>query len=231
MEVVLVLSALPGFAGDFPERPEEAGGSGVLVSLVTYSQLAQERAEDLAYERVFVMVADGEDHEEVGRTIQQRYQVFFSIAVIVGEVIIREIESGLAIMDTLFLVILLILMLVAFFSLAMNLMASILEREFELGIVRSLGLRAGRLRNALVAEGVAISMTAMVVGLVVGISLSALVIAFFNLLSPISFSYAIPWTTIGAMVVITIALSIITTWQPAGKVAKKAVVDLLRRAT
>lgn len=231
LEVVLILSALPGFAGDFPERPEEAGGSGVLVSLATYSQLAEEETEDLPYDRVFVMVADGEDHEDVGRTIQQRYQVFFSIFVVVGEVVVREIESGLAILDTLFLAILLILMLVAFFSLAMNLMASILEREFELGIVRSLGLRAGRLRNALVAEGLAISLAAMVVGLVVGVSLSALVIAFFNVLAPITFSYAIPWTTIGVLVAITVVLSILTTWQPAGRVARKAVVDLLRRAT
>jgi putative ABC transport system permease protein len=231
LEIMLVLSALPGFAGDFPERPEEAMGSGVLVSLDTYSGLAEETVEDLPYDRVFVMVADGEDHEEVGRTIQQRYQVFFSIAVIVGEVVIREIENGLSILDTLFLVILLILMLVAFFSLAMNLMASILEREFELGIVRSLGLRAGRLRNALVAEGVAISLAAMVVGLVVGVTLSALVIAFFNVLSPITFSYAVPWTTIAVLVVVTVVLSIVTTWQPAGKVSRKAVVDLLRRAT
>jgi putative ABC transport system permease protein len=231
IEVSLILSALPGFAGDFPERPEEAGGSGVLVSLATYSQLAGKEARDLPFDRVFVMVSEGQVHEDVGRTIQQRYQVFFSLFVVVGEVVIREIEEGLSILDTLFLAILLILMLVAFFSLAMNLMASILEREFELGIVRSLGLRAGRLRNALVAEGVAISLSAMVVGLVVGISLSALVIAFFNVLSPITFSYAIPWTTIGVMVVVTILLSILTTWQPAGKVSRKAVVDLLRRAT
>lgn len=231
LEVVLVLSALPGFAGDFPERPEEAGGSGVLVSLATYAGLAEEPAEDVPYDRVFVMVAEGQDHEQVGRTITQRYQVFFSIAVIVGEVVIREIEDGLAILDTLFLAILLILMLVAFFSLAMNLMASILEREYELGIVRALGLRAGRLRNALVAEGVAISLAAMVVGLVVGVSLSMLVIAFFNVLSPISFSYAVPWTTVSTLVAVTVVMSILTTWQPAGRVARKAVVDLLRRAT
>jgi len=231
LEVVLVLSALPGFTGDFPERPEEAGGSGVLVALATYSQLSGEAAEDLAYDRIFLMVADGHDHEDVGRAVSQRYQVFFSIFVIVGEVVIKEIEAGLAILDTLFLVILLILMLVAFFSLAMNLMASILEREFELGIVRSLGLRAGRLRNALVAEGVAISLSAMAIGLVVGVSLSALVIAFFNLLSPIAFSYAVPWTTIGVLVTVTVVLSILTTWHPAGRVARKSVVDLLRRAT
>jgi putative ABC transport system permease protein len=231
LEVVLVLSALPGFAGDFPERPEEAAGSGVLVSLATYSLLAEAPAEELPYDRVFVMVSDGEAHEDVGRTIQQRYQVFFSIFVVVGEVVVREIEDGLAILDTLFLAILLILMLVAFFSLAMNLMASILEREFELGIVRSLGLRAGRLRNALIAEGVAISLAAMAVGLAVGISLSALVIAFFNVLAPITFSYAIPWPTIGVLVTITVVLSVFTTWRPASKVSKKAVVDLLRRAT
>jgi putative ABC transport system permease protein len=231
LEVVLILSALPGFPGDFPERPEEAWGSGVMVSLGTYSGLAGEVAEDLPYERVFLMVEEGFDHEEVGRTIQQRYQVFFSIFVVVGEVVVREIEDGLAILDTLFLAILLILMLVAFFSLAMNLMASILEREFELGIVRSLGLRAGRLRNALVAEGVAISMAAMAIGLVVGVTLSMLVIAFFNVLSPITFSYVVPWPTIGAMVVVTLVLSIVTTWQPASRVAKKPVVDLLRRAT
>ncbi|UCC93656.1 MAG: FtsX-like permease family protein, partial [Thermoplasmata archaeon] len=231
MEVELILSALPGFAGDFPERPEEAAGSGVLVSLETYSGLAEEATEDLPYDRVFVMVSEGEDHEQVGRTIQQRYQVFFSIFVVVGEVVIREIEDGLAILDTLFLAILLILMLVAFFSLAMNLMASILEREFELGIVRSLGLRAGRLRNALVAEGVAISLSAMAVGLVVGITLSVLVIAFFNLLSPIAFSYALPWATIAVLLVVTVVLSVVTTWQPASKVSRKAVVDLLRRAT
>ena len=85
--------------------------------------------------------------------------------------------------------------------------------------------------NALVAEGLAISLAAMVVGLVVGVSLSALVIAFFNVLAPITFSYAIPWTTIGVLVAITVVLSILTTWQPAGRVARKAVVDLLRRAT
>ncbi len=231
LEVVLVLSALPGFAGDFPERPEEAGGSGVLVSMTTYALLAGEVVEDLPYDRVFVMVAEGWDHEEVGRSIQQRYQVFFSIFVVVGEVVVREIEDGLAILDTLFLAILLILMLVAFFSLAMNLMASILEREYELGIVRSLGLRTGSLRNALVAEGVAISLAAMVVGLVVGVTLSMLVIAFFNVLSPITFSYAVPWATIGVLVAVTVVLSIITTWQPAARVARKPVVDLLSRAT
>ena len=149
-----------------------------------------------AAERVFIMVVEGEDHEEVGRTIQQRYQVIFSFFLIVSVVIIEEIESGLGILDQLFFIILVILMLVAFFSLAMNLMASILEREFELGILRSLGLRAGALRNALVAEGVAISMVAMFVGLVVGVTMSALVIWFFNTLSPIDFEYAIPWPTV-----------------------------------
>jgi ABC-type lipoprotein release transport system permease subunit len=58
-----------------------------------------------------------------------------------------------------------------------------------------------------------------------------LVIAFFNVLSPITFSYAVPWATIGALVVITVVLSMVTTWQPAARVARKPVVDLLSRAT
>ncbi|NOQ54365.1 MAG: FtsX-like permease family protein [Thermoplasmata archaeon] len=231
LEIVLILESMPGFAGEFPERPEEAWGSGVFVSLGTYAKLAGTSVEDLPYERVFIMVAEGEDHEVVGRTIQQRYQVFFSFFLIVSVVIIEEIESGLGILDQLFFIILVILMLVAFFSLAMNLMASILEREFELGILRSLGLRRGALRNALVAEGVAISMVAMFVGLVVGVTMSALVIWFFNTLSPIDFEYAIPWWTVGSLFVITVVLSIIATWRPAKRVASKDIVDMLRRAT
>ncbi len=231
LEVVLILESLPGFSGQFPERPEEAWGSGVLVSLATYAKLSGTDVLDVPYQQVYVMVTEGEDHEEVGRTITQRYQVFFNFFLIVSVVIVEEIESGLATLDTLFYVILVLLMLVAFFSLAMNLMASILEREFELGILRSLGLRAKALRNTLIAEGVAISVVAMFVGLVVGVTLSALVIAFFNTLSPIDFEYAIPWPTVLSLVVITVVLSIVATWQPARKVSQKDIVEMLRRAT
>ena len=89
----------------------------------------------------------------------------------------------------------------------------------------------GRFGNGLVAEGVAISLAAMVVGIVVGVTLSVLVISFFNVLSPISFSYAVPWQTLAALVAMTVVLSVVTTWQPAARVSRKAVVDLLRRAT
>jgi ABC-type lipoprotein release transport system permease subunit len=157
--------------------------------------------------------------------------VFFEFITLVAVVIIEEIEEGLATLDTLFYVILVILMLVAFFSLSMNLLASILEREFELGIVRSLGLRAGAMRNALVAEGVAISMVAMFVGVFVGVTLSILVISFFNVLSPIDFEYALPWPTLLSLLAITFVLSLVATWRPAHEVSKRDVVDLIRRAT
>jgi ABC-type lipoprotein release transport system permease subunit len=61
--------------------------------------------------------------------------------------------------------------------------------------------------------------------------MSALVIWFFNTLSPIDFDYAIPWPTVGSLIVITVVLSIIATWRPAKKVASKDIVEMLRRAT
>ena len=74
-------------------------------------------------------------------------------------------------------------------------------------------------------------MVAMFMGIVVGVTLSALIVWFFNTLSPIDFVYAIPWTTIVSLVAITIALSILMTWRPAASVSRKEVVEMLRRAT
>jgi len=128
-------------------------------------------------------------------------------------------------------VILTILLLVALFSLVANLLASILEREYEIGVVRALGLRVGKLRQVLMAEGTTIALSSLVLGVVVGTTLSALIIAFFNMLSPVRFSYIVPWGSIVYLLVLTIILSLLGTYSPARAVSSRPVVDLMRRAT
>ncbi len=231
LKVRLVLKSMPGFASDFQDEVEYADGQGVMVSLATYSLLAGVEEGNLSYSRVFIMVEAGQDHEEVGRTLQQRYRVYFTFVALVAESIIQQAEEGLRVLNTLFFVILMILMLVAFFSLYMNLLASILEREFELGIIRSLGLRSGAMRNALITEGVATALVAMMAGVVVGMTLSALIISFFNMLSPVDFVYSVPWTTLLVLLVLTLFLAIAATYPPAKRVAKRPVVELMRRAS
>jgi len=112
-----------------------------------------------------------------------------------------------------------------------NLLASVLEREYELGVVRALGLRGRALRRMLMAEGATIALTSMLVGIAVGTTLSMLVIAFFNMLSPIDFAYEVPWASLAYLLVLTVLLSVIGTYSPARSVSRRPVVELMRRAT
>jgi len=65
----------------------------------------------------------------------------------------------------------------------------------------------------------------------VGMTLSTLIIAFFNMLSPIDFTYSVPWRTLGVLAAITLVLSMLATYPAARKVARRPVVELIRRAT
>ncbi len=231
LRVVLLLESLPGFLGEFPEQPEDAGGSSVFVPMEVYARLEGVDVGDVGYDAVFVSVVEGRDLDEVARNIQQRYRVFYELQVFVPTTIARYAEEGLAILNTLFYIILTILLLVALFSLVANLLASVLEREYELGVVRALGLRAGRLRESLMAEGATIALAAMAVGIIVGTTLSLLIIAFFNMLSPIDFGYQVPWASLAYLLGLTVVLSLVGTYSPARSVSRRPVVDLLRRAT
>jgi ABC-type antimicrobial peptide transport system permease subunit len=231
LRVVLVLESLPGFPGEFPEQSEDAGGSTVLVPMEVYAALEGVAVPDVGYDAVFVSVVDGRDLDEVARNIQQRYRVFYEIQVFVPTTLARYAEEGLGILNTLFYVILTLLLLVALFSLVANLLASVLEREYELGVVRALGLRSGALRRSLMAEGATIALAAMAAGVVVGTTLSVLIIAFFNMLSPIDFAYQVPWASLAYLLGLTMVLSVVGTYSPARSVSRRPVVDLLRRAT
>jgi putative ABC transport system permease protein len=231
LRVGLILNSLPGFLGGIPQRPEDARDSTVLLSVATFARAVGVPQQQVGFNAVFVSVRAGHDLDAVAKQIQQRYRVFYAVQVIVPATVVKFAKDGLAILNALFYVILTILLLVALFSLVANLLASILEREYEIGVVRALGLRVGRLRQVLIAEGTAIALSSLVLGVVVGTTLSALIIAFFNMLSPIRFTYIIPWASILYLLVLTVILSLVGTYSPARSVSSKPVVDLMRRAT
>ena len=231
LEVRLLLESLPGFGSEFPERPEDADRSTVLVAMPVYAGLEGVPVDEVRYDAVYVHARPGTDLDQAARQIQQRYRVFYEVQAFVPTTLADFARDNLEALNALFYVILTILLLVALFSLVANLLASVLEREYELGVVRALGLRGRALRRMLMAEGATIALTSMLVGIAVGTTLSMLVIAFFNMLSPIDFAYEVPWASLAYLLVLTVLLSVIGTYSPARSVSRRPVVELMRRAT
>ncbi len=225
--ITAVLKSMPGYIAQVSET--WGGTQACFISIELYAFITSQQESDLGYNNVFVKVKKGFDHEEVGRSIKNEFAVMEGIGVSVTEVGIRMTVQSTSMLQLIFTIILTSLLLVAIFSLITNLYASIIEREYEIGVLKALGFRNSDILQSLLIEGLVIALASVLIGLIAGITVGFMVIYWLNILSPVNLIFWVPEFVIIYLLIASIVSSILATYLTANSVSKKPIINLMRR--
>ncbi len=227
--VALTLRSLPGFPDNFQDQLTLGARAGVFVSWDRYLEFANRTDDTVRFSDIFIKAAPGADTRQMARDFQDLYGVFVDFAPISKDEVVAQARQFVAFITWVSEVILVFLIVIAVFSLTVNLYASVQERAYEIGVVRSLGLRRSGVLGATLLEGLSISMVSAGIGVCVGILVSFFVIFFFNIFSPIDIGYELPGTVLFVLLVATAAFATVGSLAPARSVAKRPVISLMRK--
>ena len=226
-EIAAVISQMPGFIGIFGDSTE-MGIQGALLSHQGYRRIS-EVGGNQSYSSVFVNIEDEGSRKTVVDRLNERFGSLDSVFVVDTQNQIDMMNIQLLALNTAMTVISSILLVVAIFSLVINLYASIKEREYEIGVLKSVGLRKFEVLKALLSEGIVIAVASMLLGVVAGAVVAALGIYAFNTISVVDMNFQLPWFIIGYLALFTVGSAVFGSFFPAFLVSRKQVINLMKK--
>lgn len=148
-------------------------------------------------------------------------------SVVEGAATEREMYTKM--IDTILMVVLGMLavsVIVAVVGVANTLSLSVHERTRENGLLRALGLTRRQMRRLLVWEALFISMTATVIGLILGVAFAT--VGMYALPTEVGTIYIqLPWDQLGIVLLVSLVSTLLAAWLPSRRAARTSPVEAL----
>ncbi len=129
---------------------------------------------------------------------------------------------------SMFDVLALIAMIVAFLGISNTLTMNVLERTQEIGMLRSIGLTWQQVLGMILAEAGALGLLGGVLGIVFGLFLSRLFLASMAAMSGYSLNFVLPWPRVVAGLIVSIIVSHLAAILPARRATQVRILDAIR---
>ena len=175
-----------------------------------------------------IKLADGADPTEAARALEA---AFFEHG-LVTEVVAEEIEQVMSIMNTMFGLMQAFMglgLVVGSASIGIVSTRAVVERRQQIGVLRAIGYKRWMIQWSFLLEASFVALLGIVVGISLGLILAY---NFFNgeLASEPGgdLSFAIPWATLGIIVAIAYAVSMLTTYLPSWQAGRIFPAEALR---
>jgi putative ABC transport system permease protein len=129
---------------------------------------------------------------------------------------------------SMFDVLALIAMIVAFLGISNTLTMNVLERTQEIGMLRSIGVTWQQVLGMILAEAGALGLLGGVLGIIFGLFLSRLFLASMATMSGYSLSFVLPWPRVVAGLIVSIIISHLAAILPARRATQVQILDAIR---
>jgi putative ABC transport system permease protein len=226
--VAAVCATLPGFA-EFRSRVAHAIGSGVLLPATSFNALTQGVPNDARFVRYLVKTeGDRATQQAVAAEIRDRYDLRFRFGVkSVGE---QQAEARAVYWTTqvLFGLLVAVAVTIAVFALIASMASSVMERRWEVGMLKALGLRRGQLFRMFVSEALGVSLASGVTGGAIGFLLAWLFVVQGGALAEIPVVVALPYVTFTATWVVCTAAGVVAAYLPTRRLLRGSATEILR---
>jgi len=120
--------------------------------------------------------------------------------------------------------------IICIFGLVSTMYAILLERKFEIGILRAIGLKAKNVRNMFLIESLIIMLSAGIMGMAIGTYTAYLLQSNSALFSEMPLVFVFPLDTFLRVFIISVAVSIIGMYVILLKLSKQTVMDVFRQS-
>ncbi len=228
VRIEAVCSAMPGFHRAFRAREGNAQGSGLLLSMRTFDRLAA-AAPPEAFRGFCLVRAEGEAREVASR-VRERLGLKYRLGVECAAEEKREAEALYWATQVLFAMLLGVAVAIALFGLVASMATAAIERRWEVGVLKAVGLRQGHLYRMFAAEAVALTVSGGLLGGGMGYLLAYLFVVQAAILMEIPIVFTVPWLTFAAMFAICALAGLVASWLPTRRLLGRPVAEILRGA-
>jgi ABC-type lipoprotein release transport system permease subunit len=196
---------------------------------VIESRGTQRESGDAYGSRVYqIKLADGVDAKEAARALESAFLEHGLETIIIEE----QIQAALGIINTMFGLFQAFMglgLVVGSASIGIISTRSVVERRQQIGVLRAIGYRSWMIQWSFLLEASFVALLGILIGIGLGLILA------YNFFTgelgagPGSeLSFAIPWSTLGLIVVIAYAMSMLTTYLPSWQAARIYPAEALR---
>jgi len=231
--VVGISGGIPGFY-NFRTNEMSASGGGVMVSLDNYMRLMKIEnpgESNMILDKIFINLIDNteENIEETKDDIRIMYQ---DKDILIDDAIskINFMEAMTERQSFLMELILMFTIIISIFGLVSSMYAIILERKFEIGILRSMGMKVRNVRNMFLIESMTILLAAGIMGTIIGSYSAYLLQTTISLMTEMPVIFAIPMDTLLRVFILSISFAFLGTYVILIKYFyKKTIMDIFRQ--
>ncbi|MFX0021097.1 MAG: ABC transporter permease [Candidatus Hermodarchaeota archaeon] len=231
--VVGISGGVPGFF-NFRSNEMSANGGGVMVSLDNYMRLMKVEnpgEPNMVIDKLFLNLVD-QTEENIKETKDEINNMYQDKDIIIDDAIskINFFESMTERQSFLMELILTFTVIISIFGLVSSMYAVILERKFEIGILRSMGMKTRNVRNMFLIESMITLLSAGVMGTIIGTYTGYLLQSNMSLMTEMPMVFTIPMDTLLRVFILSISFAFLGTYIILVKYFyKKSIMDIFRQ--
>jgi putative ABC transport system permease protein len=223
-----VCSAMPGFE-NFRSRVALAFGSGVLIPLRSFQSLTQSAPADAIQARYFLKTAPGDAAQQrVAQKIRDEFDIRYRFGVRSTAERKNEARKLYWVTQVLFGLLLLVAIVIAVFALIASMATAAIERRWEVGVLKALGLRRGQLFRMFLGEAVVLTLSAGLVGGVIGFSLAYLFVLQTAVLIEVPVVFTMPYLTFVATFAASLLAGVLAAYIPTRRMLRLSAAEIMR---
>jgi ABC-type antimicrobial peptide transport system permease subunit len=229
--VVGISGGIPGYY-NFRSNELAAYGGGIMVSLENYMRLMKVNnpgEDNMIVDKAFINLIDSseENLDETKDDIRLMYQekdIIVDDAVTKIGFLSQMTERQSFLME----VILSFTILISIFGLVSSMYAIMLERKFEIGILRSMGMKTRNVRNMFLLESMLILLSSGIMGVIIGTFTSFFLQLNMSIMTEMPMIFNIPIETLVRVFMISVSVGFLGTYLILIKLSRQTIMDTFR---
>ncbi len=227
-QVAAICETLAGF-DNFRSRVANAIGSGMLMPMSSFRELTDYAPEEAKMVRYFLKVGGDEDAQKAAAAeIRDRFDLRFRFGVRSAAEQKREAQVVYWATQVFFGLLLAVAVVISVFALIASMATAVIERRWEMGMLRAMGLRRSQLFRMFLGEALGLTLSAGVAGGAIGFTLAWLFVLEAGSLAEIPVVFTMPYLTFLATFGISVVAGAVAAYLPTRGLLRKTAAEILR---
>ncbi|MFO7797132.1 MAG: ABC transporter permease [Promethearchaeati archaeon] len=230
--VVGISGGIPGF-WNFRSSSMAANGGGVMVSLENYLRLMNVKnagESEMIIDKIYMNLYDNSEINilEFKDDIRTQYD-HLEFTIDDAATKIKLVEEMTERQSALLEIILMFTVIISIFGLISSMYSIMMERKFEIGILRSMGLKTRNVRNMFLIESMILMLSSGLMGTIIGTFSAYILETNMAIISEMPVIFSIPYDTLLRVFSLSIGIGIVGMYIILIKLSRQNIMDIFRQ--
>jgi ABC-type antimicrobial peptide transport system permease subunit len=232
LKVVGISGGLPGFYNFRSASINLQAGMGIMLNMEDYCEYMDwgvAYAPDTIIDKIYINLVDNslEYLTEMKAFIKDTFGAEYKFSIDEVVTTINYLRESDRTINNIMGVVLFVSILISLFGLISSMYSTLLERMYEIGIMRAMGLKQREVRSMLMCESLTVMLSAGSLGMLIGIFIAYLLVSIVSIITELPSILTINYSTLAWTFLTSIGVGIVGIWAITWRTRKWRVIDTL----